>query len=57
MYKENPKVNYLHSDGLDESPLSGDEIDGEELHKILAYHNHEYKKKRKLESQVEKTYN
>ena len=27
MYTKKPKVNDLHSEGLDESPLSGDEID------------------------------
>ena len=29
----------IHSDGLDESALSGDEIDEEELKKTLEYHN------------------
>ena len=37
MCKETPKVNHLHSNGLDESPLSGDEIDNKELEKIIFY--------------------
>ena len=39
MYSKKPKVNHLHSDGLDESPLTGNEIDDKELEKILAYDN------------------
>ena len=46
MYREKPK--YLHSDGLDELPLSGDEIDHKELKKRLVYHDNKYAKKRKL---------
>ena len=41
MYKEKPKVNYLHTDGLEESPLSGDENEDKEWDKILAYDNYE----------------
>ena len=43
-----------HSDGLDESPLSGDEIDEEELEKTLVYHANKYAKKRKLGAKVAK---
>ena len=44
----------IHSDGLDESALSGDEIDEEELKKTLEYHNNRYSKKRKLGAKVAK---
>ena len=54
---EKPKVNDLHSDGLDESPLTGDNIDDKELEKILVYDDYEYKQKCKLGSQVEKLIN
>ena len=40
MYSEKPKVNDLHTDGLDEPPLSGDENEEKELDKILAYHDY-----------------
>ena len=40
-----PKINDLHSDGMDESPLSADEIEERELNKILADDNYEYTKK------------
>ena len=43
-----------HSDKLDESPLSGDEIDEEELEKTLAYHDNKYAKTRKLGAKVAK---
>ena len=39
-----------HSDGMDEPPLSADEIDDKEL----AYDNYEYTKKRKLGVKVAK---
>ena len=42
------KVYDLNSDGMDESPLSTDEIDDEELEKIIVNDNYEYTKKRKL---------
>ena len=37
MYSEKRKVNNLHSDGMDESPLSADEIEEKELNKIFAH--------------------
>ena len=43
-----------HSDGMDEPPLSADEIDDKELDKELAYDNYEYTKKRKLGVKVAK---
>ena len=43
-----------HSDGLDESPLSGDEIDEEELEKTLVYHDNKYTKKHKLGAKLAK---
>ena len=46
-----------NSDGLDESPLTGDNIDDKELEKILVYDDYEYKQKCKLGSQVEKLIN
>ena len=46
MYSEKPKD--PHSDGLDESPVSGDEIDEKELKKILVLDNYKYTKKCKL---------
>ena len=36
MYRKKPKINYLHSDGMYESPLSADEIEEKELDKIFA---------------------
>ena len=50
MYSEKLKVNNLHSDGMDESPLTGDEIDDKELEKIFAYDIYKYKKNCKLGS-------
>ena len=52
MYMEKPKVNDLQSDGMDESPLSTDEIDEKELDRLLAYLDNEYTKKRKLGGKV-----
>ena len=52
MYREKRKD--PHSDGMDESPLSGDEIDDEELDKILAYHDNKYTKKHKLGAKLAK---
>ena len=43
-----------HLDGMDEPPLSADEIDDKELDKELAYDNYEYTKKRKLGVKVAK---
>ena len=57
MYSEKRKVNDLHSDGMDESPLSTDEIEEKELDKILADDNYEYTKKRKLGAKVAKLIN
>ena len=37
MYRQKPKANDLHSDGMDDSLLLGDEIDVKELDKVLAY--------------------
>ena len=48
------KRKYIHSDGLDESALSGDDIDQEELKKTLEYHNNRYSKKGKLGAKVAK---
>ena len=47
MYREKNKINDLHSDGMDESALSTDEIDNEELDKMIVNDNYEYTKKRK----------
>ena len=45
----------MHSEnGMDESPLSGDEIEEKELEKILLYHDNKYTKKHKLGAKVEK---
>ena len=55
MYREKLKVNDLHSDGMDESPLSTDEIEEKELDKILAYHNNKYTKKCKTRVSSGKT--
>ena len=52
MYREKPKD--PHSDGLDESPLLGDEIDDKELKKRLAHDDYYYTKKRKLGVKVAK---
>ena len=52
MYSEKPKD--PHSDGLDESPLLGDEIDDKELKKRLAHDDCHYTKKRKLGAKVAK---
>ena len=52
IYSEKPKD--PHSDGLDQSPLSGDEIDEEELEKTLVYHANKYAKKRKLGAKLAK---
>ena len=46
MYKH--KVNYLNSDGMDESPLAGDEIYEKELEKIIVKGNNKYIKKLEL---------
>ena len=54
IYSEKRKVNYLHSDGLDESTLSGDEIDDKELRKRLAHDDYHYTKKPKLGAKVAK---
>ena len=47
MYREKPKVN-----GMDEPPLSGDEIDDEELDNIIVKDNYKYTKKCKLGKKV-----
>ena len=54
MYREKPKINYLNSDGMYESPLSADEIEEKELDKILADDNYKYTKKCKLGAKVAK---
>ena len=54
MYSENPKLNDPHSDGSNESPLSGDEIDDKELKKRLAHDDYHYTNKPKLEAKVVK---
>ena len=53
MYSEKPKVNDLHSDGLDEShkPLT-DEIDTMKLKNTILYYNHEHKQKLKLGKKI-----
>ena len=43
-----------HSDGLDESPLSGDEIDNKELEKIIVQDDYHYTKKHKLGATLSK---
>ena len=40
MWREKPKD--PHSDGLDELPLSGDDIDDKELKKRLVHVNYKY---------------
>ena len=55
MHMEKPKD--LHSDGLDESLLLGDEIDDKELKKRLAHDDYHYTKKRKLGAKVAKLIN
>ena len=55
MYSEKPKD--PHSDGLDESPLLGDEIDDKELKKRLAHDDYHYTKKCKLGAKVAKLIN
>ena len=52
MYSEKPIVNDLYSDGFDESPLLGDEIDDKELKKRLVLDNYKYTKKCKLEEAI-----
>ena len=42
------KVNDLNSDGMDESPLAGDEIYEKELEKIIVKDNNKYIKKLEL---------
>ena len=54
MYREKPRINYQHSDGMDDSPLSGGEIEEKELEKILLYHYNKYLKKHKLGAKLEK---
>ena len=49
---EKPK--YIHLDGLDQSPLLGDEIDEKELQKILVYHDNKYTKQHKLGAKLVK---
>ena len=44
-----------HSNGLDESPLSDDEIDDEELDQMIVNDDYEYTKKRKLGGKVYKS--
>ena len=39
MYRKKPKINDLHSDEMDESALSTDEIDDEELDKMIVNDN------------------
>ena len=46
------KFNDLNLDGMDESPLSGDEIDENELEKTLVYHHNKYVKKIELGAKV-----
>ena len=46
MHSEKPKD--PHSDGLDESPVPGDEIDEKEMKSILVLDNYKYAKKSKL---------
>ena len=48
------KFNDLNLDGMDESPLSGDEIDENELEKTLVYHHNKYAKKLKLGAKLAK---
>ena len=48
---EKPKD--IHLDGLDQSPLLGDEIDEKELEKILVQHD-KYTKKHKLGAKLAK---
>ena len=48
------KFNNLNLDGMDESPLSGDEIDENELEKTLVYHHNKYVKKIELGAKVGK---
>ena len=44
----------LHSDGLDQSSLLGDEIDEKELEKALVYHDNKYTKKHILGAKLAK---
>ena len=48
------KCKHPHSEDMDESLLSGDLIDEQELENTLAYHDNKYTKKRKLGAKVAK---
>ena len=50
MYREKSKD--PHSDGLDELPMSGNEIDDKELKKRLVHDNYQYAKTRKLGKEI-----